>query len=272
MFINRPAMLVLLCLSFVNCAGTQSQKSGPHNNLLYAVAWQQTAAEYQALYYQGFNLARMQVENALGQRQNHDRPLAVISDLDATLLDAAEYWGYQVGQDADFFDDAAWDAWIAENRISATPGALEFLDYCAANNVEVFYVSNRDQGENTDIYALAQLQKLGFPYADSEHITILRDSSNKQVVQEEIMAEYEVILLLGDNLNDFSRHYYVTDIEQRERLLAEDKNAYGNRYILFPNPTDGHWIRAIYGDSEPPASAENREILKRAAMRKTWQP
>lgn len=268
----RPATLVLLCLAIFNCAGTQPQHDGPRNNLLYAVAWQQTAAEYQALYYQGFNLARMQVESALNHFQNHPRPLAVISDLDATLLDATEYWGYQVERDADFFDDAAWDAWIAENRLSATPGALEFLQFCAANNVEVFYVSNRDQGENTDSYALAHLQKLGFPYADSEHITILRESSNKQAVQEEIMAEYEVIVLLGDNLNDFSRRYYVTDVEQREERMTEDKDAYGSRYILFPNPTDGHWIRAIYGDSEPPASAENREILKRAAMRETWQP
>jgi len=272
MLIVRPVTLLLLCLSVISCSAIQPQHDGPRNNLLYAVAWQQTAAEYQALYYQGFNLARLQVESAVERRRNHDRPLAVISDLDATLLDAAEYWGYQVGRDTDFFDDVAWDAWIAENRLSATPGALEFLQFCAANSVEVFYVSNRDQGENTDAYALAQLEKLGFPYADPDHVTILRESSNKQAIQEEIMAEYEVILLLGDNLNDFSRRYYVTDIEQRERLMAEDRNAYGTQYILFPNPTDGHWIRAIYGDSEPPASAENREILKRAAMRKIWQP
>ena len=272
MFFYRATVVTLLALSLTGCSGISPKNEGPRNNLLYAVAWQQTAAEYQALFYQGFNLARLRVENALAKPRKHDRPLAVISDLDATLLDASAYWGYLIAQDGDFFNDAIWDTWIAENRIDATPGALEFLQFCAANNVEVFYVSNRDQGPNTDAYALAHLEKLGFPFADLEHITILRESSNKQAVQDAIMAEYEVIVLLGDNLNDFSRRYYVTDIEQREELMAEDRNAFGSSYILFPNPTDGHWIRAIYGDSEPPASAENREILKKAAMRKRWQP
>jgi 5'-nucleotidase (lipoprotein e(P4) family) len=271
MLFTRPATLLLLSLCLIGCAGSTQLDEGPSNNLMYAVAWQQTAAEYRALYHQGFNLARARVEAALASNNNGQRPLAVISDLDATLLDAAEYWGYQVGRDADFFDDPAWDAWIAENRMKATPGALEFLQFCAANGVEVFYVSNRDQGENTDAYALAHLEKLGFPYADPEHITILRETSNKQTVQEAIMAQYEVVVLLGDNLNDFSRRYYVSDVDEREALMTEDRDSFGSRYILFPNPTDGHWIRAIYGDSEPPASAQNRQILKEAAMRERWE-
>ena len=266
----RSAAVTLLLLAVAGCTGSSPDKGGPHNNLLYALAWQQTAAEYRALYHQGFNLARLQVERALSRNSNSERPLAVISDLDATLLDATEYWGYLIDNDSDFFDDALWDQWIAENRAEATPGALDFLRFCAANNVEVFYVSNRDQGENTDLYALANLTKLGFPYADPEHITMLRETSNKQAVQEEIMASYDVILLLGDNLNDFSRRYYVTDVEARAALMEEDQQAFGARYILFPNPTDGHWIRAIFGDSEPPPSAQNREILKRAATRKVW--
>lgn len=269
MFCTRLATILALFLSLLSCATPVSRNEGPRNNLLYAVAWQQTAAEYQALYYQGFNLARSQVERAL--EESRERPLAIITDLDATVLDAADYWGFLVEQDADFFDDASWDRWIAENRVTATPGALEFLQFCADNGVEVFYVSNRDQGTGTDAYALAQLKQLGFPYADAEHVTILRETSNKQIVQEQIMAEYEVVALLGDNLNDFSRRYYVTDVEQRETLMAQDRQSFGARYILFPNPTDGHWIRAIYGESEPPASAENREILKRAATRRSWQ-
>ncbi|MBT4205026.1 MAG: hypothetical protein HOE21_02665 [Proteobacteria bacterium] len=37
------------------------------NNLTMAMAWRQTAAEYRALYHQGFNLARMRIELALAQ-------------------------------------------------------------------------------------------------------------------------------------------------------------------------------------------------------------
>ena len=56
------------------------------NNLLMAMAWKQTAAEFRALYHQGFNIARLRVEIALAQKQDDSLPLAVISDVDETLL------------------------------------------------------------------------------------------------------------------------------------------------------------------------------------------
>ena len=41
--------------------------------------------------------------------------------------------------------------------------------------------------------------------------------------------------------------------------------------IIFPNPTDGHWMAAIFGESEPPATDANRETLKKTASRSAWQ-
>jgi len=35
---------------------------------------------------------------------------------------------------------------------------------------------------------------------------------------------------------------------------------------VFPNPTDGHWIRAIFGESEPAPTDMNRRILRDAAL------
>jgi hypothetical protein len=55
-------------------------------------------------------------------------------------------------------------------------------------------------------------------------------------------------------------------------LMEQDRERYGLDSILFPNPTDGHWIRAIFGESEPPASDENRGILRAAATRAAWAP
>lgn len=42
-----------------------ARAAGAGNLLIAAVAWKQTAAEYRALYHQGFNIARMHVESAL---------------------------------------------------------------------------------------------------------------------------------------------------------------------------------------------------------------
>lgn len=239
--------------------------------LLYALAWKQTAAEYQALYYQGFNIARMQVQSALDRRQSGDKPLAIVTDVDDTVLHSLTYWGHLVQRNMDFFDDAIWDRWVESNRVTATPGALEFLEFCALNNVEVFYVTSRDQGENTFELALENLRSVNFPYVDSEHLTVLRDSSNKEPRQDALMGEYNVVTFLGDNLNDFRRKYYIrSDVDGRIAAMAQDKDKFGHEYVIFPNPTDGQWLAAIFGESEPAATDENREILREAASRQRW--
>ena len=256
----------------VQAQNRDNQDGDIENNLMMAMAWKQTAAEYRALYHQGFNLARLRVEMALTAPREDSLPLAIITDVDETVLLANDYWGYLIEQGQDFFDDASWDRWVAENRGVASPGALEFLNFCVANDVEIFYVTNRDQGESTVELALANLNAVGFPSVDRAHMRVLRESSNKELVQQEIRENFDVVVLLGDNLNDFARHYYSTDVEQRLDLMEQDRNRYGRDYILFPNPTDGHWIRAIFGDSEPPASDANRAILRAAAARAAWAP
>lgn len=269
---GKPLTYLLISLmcsaSACSVSSQQADRSAPtayQNNLSFAQAWKQTAAEYQALYFQGFNMATLRLELALANRSPADKPLAVISDLDETLLNAHDYWAYLIAQNQDFFDDASWDQWIAQHLVTASPGALELLQFCERNGVEVFYVTNRDQGETTYSLALESLRQLNFPYADNEHLTVLRDTSNKQSVQDRIRADFNVVVMLGDNLNDFSRKYYVTDVATRKDLAQTDQSRFGSDYIVFPNPTDGHWIRAVFGDSEPPPTVENRAILQRAA-------
>ncbi len=247
------------------------QEMAPRDALPYALAWKQTAAEYQALYYQGFNIARMHVQAALDARQAGERPLAIITDVDDTVLHSLSYWGHLVQRNMDFFDDAIWDRWVQANRVTATPGAAEFLAFCAANNVEVFYVTSRDQGENTFELALENLRSVNFPYVDETHVTVLRDSSNKEPRQKEIMEQYNVVTVLGDNLNDFQRKYHIRDdIDGRLAAMAQDKDKFGHDYVIFPNPTDGHWLAAIFGESEPAASEENRDLLRGSAQRSRW--
>ncbi len=261
------AILAVLVLD----ASAQNAPDDTRNPLLYALAWKQTAAEYEALYHQGFNVARLHVEAALAARQPGDKPLAVISDVDDTVLHALTYWGHLVRDGRDFFDDADWDRWVAANLATPTPGAIDFLEFCRANGVEVFYVTNRDQGENTFELALQHLRSAGLPFADEQHLTVLRETSNKEPRQDELMAQYDVVVLLGDSLNDFRRKYYVRgDIDGRLAAMREDSAKFGIDYVIFPNPTDGHWLAGIFGDSEPPPSAANRRILLDAASRQTW--
>ncbi len=240
------------------------------NSLLWAMAYKQTAAEFYALCHQAYNLARMRIDHALAEHHAGDRPLAVITDMDNTILHALSYWGYLINAGKDFFDDAIWDEWLPSNLITAVPGSNDFFNYCERKNVEVFYVTNRNQGERTFEYALAHLRHLKFPYANDKNLFVFRESSDKSPARRKIEETHDVALMLGDNLNDYRRDYYVKDIDERMALMERDRDDWGTKFILIPNPTDGHWVRAIFGDSEPAPTDENRRILKNAATRIAW--
>ena len=63
------------------------------NNLNWAVAWKQSAAEFFALCHQAYNIARLRVDAALKNHAPGDKPLAVIADMDDTIMHARSYWG-----------------------------------------------------------------------------------------------------------------------------------------------------------------------------------
>ena len=269
----KKTLAGLLCVMLIALSATcfAAETAAPSGNILtMAVAWKQTAAEYQALYYQAFNIAKIRIDQAIANRKEGDKPLCIITDVDDTIMLHNDYWGYLIANDYDFFDDPVWDVRVPDNTCTAAPGALELLNYCQENDVEVFYVTNRNQGDGTYQMAIDNLNALSFPYVDTDHVIVQIETSNKETPQLEIAEEYDVILLMGDNLNDFKRAYYVSDVDERIALMEADKQLFGDRFILLPNPTDGHWIRAIFGDSEPPANDENRQIWVDAATRSIW--
>ena len=267
--IDRRQLLALLLAG--NSVSADEQQHDPLcNNLLWAVAWKQTAAEYLALCHQAYNLARLRVDMAIAGTRANDKPLAVITDVDDTILHAGSYWGYLIRQNRDFFDDSIWDAWLPNNQVTPAPGALSFFRYCHERNIEVFYVTSRDQGERTFEYALSQLRALKFPFADESHLYVFRDTSDKTPARLEIEKRFRLAVMLGDNLNDFRRDYYVKDVDERRALMERDHDRWGSEFILLPNPTDGHWVRAIFGDSEPAPTDANRRLLRQAAMRVAW--
>lgn len=239
------------------------------NILSTAVAWRETAAERDMLFRQGFNIAKDRIDTVLrgrGQAHRGARPLAVICDVDDTVLSSDTYWVRLLAAGKQAFDDVLWDQWVIENGPTPTPGAVEFTRYAESRGVEVFYVSSRDQGPDTQRYGVENLRHAGLAFADDAHCTFLRESSNKEPAQALVSETHEVIAYLGDNLNDFRRRYYVKSVAQRKLLAGEDAEEFGRKFILFPNNTDGHWMRAIFGESEPLDTPAYRERMLQAAL------
>ena len=252
-------------------AATDPDAEAVQNLYSAAVAWRVTAAEGDMLYVQAFNIARDRLDARLRERErehdhrHHGKRLAFICDIDDTVLSSNAYWSALLAAGKQAFDDDLWDQWVRDNGPTATPGAVEFTHYAKKRGVEIFYVSSRDQGPDTQSIGVANLRHVGLAYADDAHVTMLRDSSNKEPTQQAIAEKYDVISYLGDNLNDFRRRYYVTSVDQRRALATEDAAHFGRDFIVFPNDTDGHWLRAIFGVSEPADTPEYRARMLLAA-------
>src|SRR5580704_17832580 len=96
-----------ILIQFVpGCQQAEQQTQVPAVNSdrqsILGLVYQQQAAEYRALCFQGYNLARRKVEESIRSRKKNDLPLAVITDLDETALDNSPYDVYLYQHDSTY--------------------------------------------------------------------------------------------------------------------------------------------------------------------------
>ena len=146
--------------------------------------------------------------------------------------------------------------------------AVDFVKYAASQNVEVYYVTNRDQAgiEGT----LKNLADLGFPFADAKHLLVSSGSSNKQPRFDQVAKDYAVIAYIGDNENDLPIGAYHKSLEDRNALVDQNKDKFGTEFVAVPNPSYGDWEPAIasnyYGLSPAAMSAARKAVMR------AWTP
>ncbi|HEY5408533.1 MAG TPA: 5'-nucleotidase, lipoprotein e(P4) family [Ginsengibacter sp.] len=208
----------------------------------FPVLWQQTAAEYRALCYQAFNVAELRV-NEIPEQDFKNKKLAIVTDLDETILDNSFIAAYKIvnGKDINY---KAWKKWIDQPVVPTVPGAVQFLQYAASKGITIFYISNRDvKGMNATLYLLA---KLKLPDADTSHILLLTDNYSKEERRKYVSKDYDVIMLLGDNLNDFTQIFEDKPIDKRLSETDKARDDWGKKFIVLPNSTYGDWESALY--------------------------
>ena len=291
-------------------AAAAASAHAAHDNL-NAVAWMQTATEWQALSRQTFTAAARELKGAVehlellesmnpdpdgkpnalisntyaSAAENQKRwnalvpsergaddprePLAVIVDVDETVLDNTPYQVRMIRADKYVFDEPMWSTWVEARAARPLPGALEFAKQAEADGVTMFYVTNRD-------FALRQatvdnLRAAGFPVAaDSSNVMTIDESrgwtGDKAIRRREIDAKYRVVLLIGDNLGDFLGGVSV-DNATRAGLVAPYEAWWGERWFMLPNPAYGSWESAVTRYCADPAAAKDPRACKLANLR-----
>jgi 5'-nucleotidase (lipoprotein e(P4) family) len=232
-----------------------------------ATIWMQQAGEYQALCYQAFNLGKQAVDAARAAQSSASAPWAVMVDLDETMVDNSPYAAWQLLEHVAYEEDT-WEAWVRSETTEALPGALDFARYVVAQGGKLFYVSNRlDQSFAA---TQANLQALGFPEVTEETLLLKSGSSNKQARLERIQqAGYQVVLMMGDNLNDFPElGTYHQANAVRNASVAQSHADFGHRFILLPNPSYGDWEAGMAKDYFSLSAAE--KLALREQVLKAW--
>lgn len=250
-YLNASARLLILS-AIVNIA-TLSQTPGEKANLDYqiaAVLYTQKAAEYRALAYQAFNLARLRLDADLDKKyvkrlpkDQRKLPRSIVVDIDETVLDnsPSQAAAIKFGRP---FNQTDWYAWGEMRKAKAIPGAVEFLNYAVAKGIKIFFISNRDEVQKAA--TIDNLQKAGFNDVSADNVLLRTTESSKDARRAIASSKHRIVLLVGDNLDDFTSAFERKSVGDRFAEVEKARDEFGKRFIVLPNSMYGTWENAIY--------------------------
>lgn len=227
----------------------------------------QLSAEVKALQQQAYDLARIRLDEKLAHKEQYSKPLAIVSDIDATLMDDATYMADIIQREVPW-DNGPWDYYydaIASTGCKALPGAVEFCTYAAGQGVEMFYITNRDH-DKLDL-TIQQLKRAGFPNADADHVQVMNKegSSNKTERRANVTKDHDVLFYMGDNIGDFTADFEreLGPIKRAEMATADQyKDLWGDKWIVLPNATYGDYVGAVWSNDKNLDAAGRVEKIK----------
>lgn len=225
---------------------------------LFTALFHQQAAEYKALCFQAYNIARYRLDESL--KNSSPKPKAIVTDIDETVLDNSPYAVHQGLQGKDY-EPASWiKEWTARADADTLAGAHQFFSYAASKNVEVFYITNREESERKS--TLKNLQQYGFPYADEAHLVTRSTTSSKESRRQQLLATHDIIMLIGDNLSDFSMLFDKRTSAERTKNVQDHAAEFGRKFIVLPNPNYGDWESALYNYNYKLTAAQKDSVIK----------
>ncbi|MCS6874680.1 MAG: 5'-nucleotidase, lipoprotein e(P4) family [Pyrinomonadaceae bacterium] len=245
------SVFTLLFSLYFSVWNSAQQKTAIKTDLEYqigAILYVQKAAEYRALCYQAFNWAKRMIdedEKNLKKlpKSERRRPRAVIVDIDETVLDNSPAQAYGVINNKPF-NLPDWYAWGEMRKAKAVPGAVDFANYAYSKGIRIFYISNRDEIQKQA--TIDNLKNVGFPDVSEETVILRQQESSKESRRRMVASKYRVVVLLGDNLNDFAQQFEKKSVEDRFAETDKIRQVWGERFIVLPNPMYGDWENAIY--------------------------
>jgi len=283
---NGRALIGILCITALGCAHSASAPvSAPPatesqeyygQEMLQGVVWMQTSVEYRALAMQAYANATRALDAALADPTwnalEGEAPLkeglrpAVILDIDETCVDNSGYEA-KLLRAKELHTEDRFDEFVRSGAVGTVPGAKAFLDYAVSRGVDVFFVTN--QNVRLEPATRENLRKLGLPL-DATHDNLLTVAERPDWMSDKtsrrlfVAQDHRVLLLLGDDFNDFVN---ASGKSLQERRAQFDRNAdrFGTKWFIIPNPVYGSWERSLTAGAGP--SPKDKFELKLKSLR-----
>lgn len=243
-------LVTSLCIGMLAGCAKPAVDTTSHE-MLNATLWQHTSAEYECAVQQAYRLATENLDKALldtdwsaaleQQGNVTGLPPAILLDLDETVLDNTRY-EVRIISELGQYSPESFAQWCESTDAPAISGAAEFLEYAASRQVAVFYYSARK--EYLRGCTTRNLRALGLPFTDDSRL-LLDDGRSKSEYRAMIASKYRLLLLVGDNLEDFVAGSKSNSGMRRE-LAQQYSRRWGREWIILPNPMYGHWESTTY--------------------------
>lgn len=241
---------LIIMIFAVGCGGGSRPEPAP---VLNATLWMQQSAEYWALTTQIFASAKEKLVEALAdpgwtasleQGQPYELlPPAVILDVDETALESTTYTAQRMAA-GEVYTPETWFAYVEAQDHRPVPGAIDFCNYALSKGVAVVFVTNNRDTLHAAVSA--SLQAHGFPVNDDNSNVITRsDVRDKGPRRARVGKDYRILLLLGDDGNDFAGDLGRGTREGRAAAVSNYADMWGEKWFMLPNPMYGSWESAI---------------------------
>jgi 5'-nucleotidase (lipoprotein e(P4) family) len=274
--IDKWAVVGCLTLLVASLAHAQDEIAVPADDRLNAIMWTMTSAEFEAASFMAFNAAKVQLDAALKDKSRtavpeqtgkfRALPPAIIMDIDETVLDNGPFQVRLMNnvtvRAADLFAQ-----WVEEADAKPLPGAVDFIKYAESKGVTIFYITNRNAEKETA--TRKNLADVG-AHLPTNIDTVFMErekpdwQGDKTSRRGEAAKSHRILMLLGDDLNDFVSAQRVP-ADQRRASAEREAQRWGRDWIIIPNPMYGSWEGAAI-NFQFRASIEERRRIKRDTL------
>ncbi len=199
------------------------------NKLPNDVRWVVNSLEYKSICHQIYSLAT----ERLNEIDKDDKTkLAIIMDLDETVLDNSQYQ-IDLAAENDTYTPETWALWVLKEEAKLVPGAKDFIDKVRDAGIQLIFLSNRmderlqatkNNMKKCNIYSKDDIYLLRLDKADKKHVR--RNEVYNAIGRMKNYDKFEVVFYFGDAMGDFPN---------------DDFSQFGHSQFIFPNPMYGKW-------------------------------